>query len=172
MPIENPLAVRARTNPAYVEPSRMKEIRDNAMIQMLLSMRDQGITPIHIDPVTLEPLLVMLPSPQVITQTTKPRQPIAGMLPETSTTERGMPLAILDQASIFRAIDDVVIKGLSQQTREEASRFRNALGYEIIKFKGKFRLFNPMKGSISVRDDVETTMDDIIRDIHKNGLRR
>jgi hypothetical protein len=172
MPIENPLAVRAQTNPAYVEPSRMKAIRDNAMIQMLMSMRDQGITPIHIDPVTLEPLLVMLPSQSVITEVTKPSKPIAGMLPQTSTTERGFPLAIMDQASIFRAIDDVVIKGLSQKTREEASRFRNALGYEIIKFKGKFRLFNPMKGSISVRDDVENSMDDIIRDIHKNGLNR
>ena len=150
----------------------MQQIRDNAMIQMLMSMRDQGITPIHIDPETLQPLLVMLPSEQTIAQVTKPKKPIAGYLPEKSTIERSLPLAIIDQASIFRAIDDVVIKGLSQQTREQASRFRNALGYEIIKFKGKFRLFNPMKGAISVREDEDSIMNDIIKDIHKNGLRR
>lgn len=172
MPVENPLLVIAQQNPAYKEPSRMQQIRDNAMIQMLMSMRDQGITPIHIDPETLQPLLVMLPSEQTIAQVTKPKKPIAGYLPEKSTIERSLPLAIIDQASIFRAIDDVVIKGLSQQTREQASRFRNALGYEIIKFKGKFRLFNPMKGAISVREDEDSIMNDIIKDIHKNGLRR
>lgn len=172
IPVENPLVVLARKNPAYSDAARMKEIKDNAMIQMLMSMRDQGITPIHIDPVTLEPLLVMLPSPQVIREVTAQPVRIAGLLPQSTATERSLPLAVIDQATIFKAIDDVVIKGLEQQTREQASRYRNELGYEILKFKGKFRLFNPMKGSISVRDNAESCMDDILRDIHKNGIRR
>jgi hypothetical protein len=172
IPVENPLVVLARKNPAYSDAARMKEIKDNAMIRMLLSMRDQGITPIHIDPVTLEPLLVMLPSPQVVREVTAQPVRIAGLLPQATTTQRSLPLAVIDQATVFKAIDDVVVKGLEQQTREQASRYRNQLGYEILKFKGKFRLFNPMKGSISVRDNAESCMDDILRDIHKNGIRR
>jgi hypothetical protein len=174
MRAENGLAVLASENPAFVELARIKEIKENAFIQMLLSMRDQNITPIMIDPVTLEPLLVMMPSEPAVAQVTRPKRTvqIAGMLPEYGTEGEPMPLALIDRAITFNMFEDAEIRGLDYNTKATAMRFTNALGYQILKFNGKYRLFNPMKASISVRDDETSIIDDLIRDIHRNGLQK
>lgn len=171
---ENGLAILAQQNPAYVEIAREKAIKDNALIQMLLSMRDQNIIPIYIDPETLQPLLVMMPSEPAISMVTRPKKSvqIAGLLPESGTAGDPMPLALIDKAITFDMFEDAEIRGLDYNTKNVATRFRNALGYEILKFKGKFRLFNPMKAAISVRDDEEAVINDIIADIHRNGLQK
>jgi hypothetical protein len=174
MPLENPLMVMAAENPAFEQLARDKAIRDNAMIMMLLSMRDQGITPIYIDPNTLQPILVMMPSEEAISQVTRPtrRQPqIAGLLPESGGQEKLLP-AVLDDAIKFDYIQDAQIRQMSKYTKDVAERYRNKLGYEILKFQGKFRLFNPLKASVSVRDDEDAIMNDLIRDIAKKGLQR
>jgi hypothetical protein len=61
---------------------------------------------------------------------------------------------------------------MSKYTKDVAERYRNRLGYEILKFQGKFRLFNPLKASVSVRDDEDAIMNDLIRDIAKKGLQQ
>jgi len=171
---ENGLAILAQQNPAYVEIAREKAIKDNALIQMLLSMRDQNIIPIYIDPETLQPLLVMMPSEPAISMVTRPKKSvqIAGLLPESGAAGDPMPLALIDKAITFNMFEDAEIRGLDYNTKNVATRFRNALGYEILKFKGKFRLFNPMRSAISVRDDEEAVINDIIADIHRNGLQQ
>lgn len=171
MPMENPLMVMAAENPAFEELARQKAIRDNAFIMMLLSMRDQGITPIYIDPNTLQPILVMMPSEEAISQVTRPQPQtrIAGLLPESGGQEKLLP-AVLDEAIKFDYVMDAQIKALAQNRKEVAERFINSLGYEILKFKGKFRLFNPLKATISIRDDEDAIMNDLIRDIAKKGV--
>ena len=173
MPMENPLMVMAAENPAFADMARQKAIRDNAFIMMLMSMRDQGITPIYINPETLQPILVMMPSEEAIAQVTRPnprQQPnIAGLLPENGSQERLLP-AILDKAILFDYVMDAQIKQMAQTKKEIAERYMNSLGYEILKFQGKFRLFNPLKNAISVRDDEDAIMNDLIRDIAKNGI--
>lgn len=173
MPMENPLMVMAAENPAFADMARQKAIRDNAFVMMLLSMRDQGITPIYIDPNTLQPILVMMPSEEAIAQVTRPnprQQPnIAGLLPENGSQERLLP-AILDEAIKFDYIMDAQIKQMAQTKKDIAERYMNSLGYEILKFQGKFRLFNPLKNAISVRDDEDAIMNDLIRDIAKKGI--
>jgi hypothetical protein len=174
MRAENGLAILASENPAFAELARIKEIKENAFIQMLLSMRDQNITPIMIDPVTLEPLLVMMPSEPAVAQVTRPKRTvqIAGMLPEYGTEGEPMPLALIDRAITFNMFEDAEIRGLDYNTKATAMRFTNALGYQILKFNGKYRLFNPMKTSVSVRDDETSIIDDLIRDIHRNGIQK
>ena len=173
MPMENPLMVMAAENPAFADMARQKAIRDNAFIMMLMSMRDQGITPIYIHPETLQPILVMMPSEDAIAQVTRPnprQQPnIAGLLPENGSQERLLP-AILDKAILFDYVMDAQIKQMAQTKKEIAERYMNSLGYEILKFQGKFRLFNPLKNAISVRDDEDAIMNDLIRDIAKKGI--
>ena len=173
MPMENPLMVMAAENPAFADMARQKAIRDNAFIMMLMSMRDQGITPIYIHPETLQPILVMMPSEDAIAQVTRPnprQQPkIAGLLPENGSQERLLP-AILDEAILFDYVMDAQIKQMAQTKKEIAERYMNSLGYEILKFQGKFRLFNPLKNAISVRDDEDAIMNDLIRDIAKKGI--
>jgi hypothetical protein len=175
MPLENPLMVMAAENPAFEQLARDKAIRDNALVMMLLSMRDQGVIPVYIDPNTLQPILVMMPSEEAISQVTRPatnRQPqIAGLLPESGGQEKLLP-AVIDDAIKFDYIQDAEIRQMSKYTKDVAERFRNRLGYEILKFQGKFRLFNPLKASVSVRDDEDAIMNDLIRDIAKKGLQR
>jgi hypothetical protein len=171
MPMENPLMVMASENPAFEDLARQKAIRDNALVMMLLSMRDQGIIPIYIDPNTLQPILVMMPSEEVIAQVTRPKPRIAGLLPESGGQEKLLP-AVLDDAIKFDYVMDAQIKALAQNKKEVAERFINKLGYEILKFKGKFRLFNPLKATISVRDDEDAIMNDLIRDIAKKGIQQ
>ena len=173
IPMENPLMVMAAENPAFADMARQKAIRDHAFIMMLMSMRDQGITPIYIHPETLQPLLVMMPSEEAIAQVTRPsprQQPnIAGLLPESGSQERLLP-AVLDEAIKFDYVMDAQIKQMSQNKKDIAERYMNSLGYEILKFQGKFRLFNPLKNAISVRDDEDAIMNDLIRDIAKKGI--
>jgi len=171
---ENGLAVMAMENPAFEEHARQKAIMDNALIKMLLSMRDNDIIPIMIDPVTLKPLLVMLPSEPAISLLSRAdkKTQIAGALPENSSLQEKMPLAIYDKAITWNMFEEAEIKGLDYNTKIKAQKFRNQLGYEILKVNGKFRLFNPMKTGISVRDDEDAVMNDIISDIHRNGLRK
>jgi hypothetical protein len=175
MPMENPLMVMAAENPAFEQLARDKAIRDNALVMMLLSMRDQGVIPIYIDPNTLQPILVMMPSDEAISQVTRPprnRQPqIAGLLPESGGQDKLLP-AVIDDAIKFDYIQDAQIRQMSKYTKDVAERYRNRLGYEILKFQGKFRLFNPLKASVSVRDDEDAIMNDLIRDIAKKGLQR
>ena len=175
MPLENPLMVMAAENPAFEDMARQKAIRDNAFIMMLLSMRDQGITPIYIDPNTLQPILVMMPSEEAIAQVTRPnprQQPnIGGLLPENGSQERLLP-AILDEAIKFDYVMDAQITQMAKTKKDIAERYMNSLGYEILKFQGKFRLFNPLKNAVSVRDDEDAIMNDLIRDIAKKGIPR
>ena len=172
---ENPLAVMAAENPAFQSIADAIEIRNNAFVKMLIDMRDKGITPVMINPMTLEPILTILPSEQYIdpapflTREFKTR--IRGLLPENSSVSTSMALSIIDNASRFETLDMAEIRGLDYAQKIKATRFRNSLGYEILKFnENTFKIFNPYKSSIAVTSTLQDSIDEIIKDIHKNGL--
>jgi hypothetical protein len=172
---ENPLAVMAGVNPAFQSIANFIEIRNNAFVQMLASMREQGIIPVMIDPSTLQPILTILPSEQYIDPTPMMKRQfenrIRGLLPENSTLVSSMALSIIDNASRFETFEMAEIRGYDYGTKMKATRFRNALGYEILKFNEKtFKVFNPYKSSIAATAGLEDAIDEIIKDIHKNGL--
>jgi hypothetical protein len=172
---ENPLAVMAGVNPAFQSIANFIEIRNNAFVQMLADMREQGIIPVMIDPSTLEPILTILPSEPYIDPTPMMKRQfenrIRGLLPENSTLVSSMALSIIDNASRFETFEMAEVRGYEYGTKIKATRFRNALGYEILKFNEKtFKVFNPYKSSIAATAGLEDAIDEIIKDIHKNGL--
>jgi hypothetical protein len=172
---ENPLAVMAGQNPAFQSIADAIEIRNNAFMQMLLDMRDKGITPVMIDPRTLEPILTILPSEPYINPAPFLRREfknrVRGLIAENATITEPMGLSIIDNASRFDIFQMAEIKGLDYNTKMRATRFRNTLGYEILKFnESTFKVFNPYKSSIAVMSNLEDSIDEIIKDIHKNGL--
>ena len=175
MPSENPLAIMAGENPAFTSIAQFIEIRNNAFVKMLMAMKDSGITPVMIDPNTLEPLLTILPSEPYIDPTPmltrQFRTRVRGLLPENSTLTSTMALSIIDTASKFETLQMAEVRGMDYANKNKATRFRNALGYEILKFnENTFKIFNPYKTSIAVTAGLEDAMDEIIKDIQKNGL--